>query len=472
MGVQVVVKRSNGDKLTVEADLDGSVLAFKVELEKLTDVPASQQRLIYKGKVLKDELTLASYEVEAGQTLYFVKGAASKPPVATAPAPPVTPTPPPAPSPFSFPPVSTGAAAASPFGAMNPFGAPGTGGWGMPPPNVQSMMQNPEMMQQMMESPLVQSMLSNPEIMRGMMQANPAMRTLLEQHPELNHVMNDPELLRRSMEAMRNPAAMREMMRNQDTALRNIESHPEGFNALRRMYTEVQEPLLNATSSNAGIGASNPAFVMPGAVGGTSTTTPPTTTTAPPATAPANPWGAVASPNNPWAQPTPAAGTPNPFGSATPFGAFDPNMLNNPMVQTMMQQMSQNPALLRSMMEMNPQFQQLDPATREMMLNPDVLRTMMNPANLQAMMQMQQAMGQLQSAGVLPSGAVNPGFGGFGAFPPAAAMPVANPEELYASQLSQLVDMGFSNREQNLRALQATFGNVNAAVDRILSGLS
>ena len=54
---------------------------------------------------------------------------------------------------------------------------------------------------------------------------------------------------------------------------------------------------------------------------------------------------------------------------------------------------------------------------------------------------------------------------------PAAAGTVGNPEEVYASQLTQLSDMGFSNRDQNIRALQATFGDVNAAVERILSGL-
>lgn len=58
----------------------------------------------------------------------------------------------------------------------------------------------------------------------------------------------------------------------------------------------------------------------------------------------------------------------------------------------------------------------------------------------------------------------------FGGASAAAAAPVGNPEELYASQLTQLTDMGFSNREQNLRALQATQGNVHAAVERLLSG--
>lgn len=39
---------------------------------------------------------------------------------------------------------------------------------------------------------------------------------------------------------------MQEMMRNQDRALSNLESIPGGYNALRRMYTDIQEPMLNA----------------------------------------------------------------------------------------------------------------------------------------------------------------------------------------------------------------------------------
>ena len=41
---------------------------------------------------------------------------------------------------------------------------------------------------------------------------------------------------------------MREQMRNQDRTMANIESHPEGFNALRRMYENFQEPLMNAAT--------------------------------------------------------------------------------------------------------------------------------------------------------------------------------------------------------------------------------
>ncbi|CAN6191547.1 unnamed protein product [Urochloa humidicola] len=45
------------------------------------------------------------------------------------------------------------------------------------------------------------------------------------------------------------------------------------------------------------------------------------------------------------------------------------------------------------------------------------------------------------------------------------------PEELYATQLSQLQEMGFFDTQENLRALIATSGNVHAAVVLFLGNL-
>lgn len=45
------------------------------------------------------------------------------------------------------------------------------------------------------------------------------------------------------------------------------------------------------------------------------------------------------------------------------------------------------------------------------------------------------------------------------------------PEERFRGQLEQLAGMGFVNREANIQALIATFGDVNAAVERLLSSL-
>ena len=44
------------------------------------------------------------------------------------------------------------------------------------------------------------------------------------------------------------------------------------------------------------------------------------------------------------------------------------------------------------------------------------------------------------------------------------------PAERYATQLIALRNMGFTNEEANIRALQHTNGNVNLAVERLING--
>ena len=63
-----------------------------------------------------------------------------------------------------------------------------------------------------------------------------------------------------TMELARNPAMMQEMMRNQDRALSNLESIPGGYNALRRMYTDIQEPMFSAAREQ--VGWSRPSYVQ------------------------------------------------------------------------------------------------------------------------------------------------------------------------------------------------------------------
>jgi len=50
-----------------------------------------------------------------------------------------------------------------------------------------------------------------------------------------------------------------------------------------------------------------------------------------------------------------------------------------------------------------------------------------------------------------------------------AGDPAQPPEERFASQLEQLASMGFVDRQANVQALIATMGDVNAAVERLLS---
>ena len=59
--VAVNIRCSNGSKFTVRTSLESKVEAFKALLAQNCDVPADQQRLIYKGRILKDDQTLQSY---------------------------------------------------------------------------------------------------------------------------------------------------------------------------------------------------------------------------------------------------------------------------------------------------------------------------------------------------------------------------------------------------------------------------
>lgn len=189
----------------------------------------------------------------------------------------------------------------------------GSGLFGVALPEMEQMQQqlsqNPNMIRDILNMPVVQNLMNNPETIRNLIMNNPQMREIMDRNPELAHILNDPATLRQTMEAARNPEIMREMMRNTDRAMSNIESSPEGFNMLRRMYENVQEPFLNATTltgDNRSDLGSNPFAALLGAQGGrpgrensTNSTTPgPETTTNSPApnTNPLpNPWASAGS---------------------------------------------------------------------------------------------------------------------------------------------------------------------------------
>ena len=193
------------------------------------------------------------------------------------------------------------------LGGLGGTGASGLFGAGFPEFEQvqQQLTQNPNMMREIMNMPAIQNLMNNPDLMRSLIMNNPQMREIIDRNPELAHILNDTGILRQTLEAARNPELMREMMRNTDRAMSNIESSPEGFNMLRRMYENVQEPFLNATTMSGDSGnalSSNPFAALLGNQGGTQArdgSNNPTTPSAEPTaglTAPntnplPNPWG-------------------------------------------------------------------------------------------------------------------------------------------------------------------------------------
>ncbi|CAA0827731.1 Ubiquitin domain-containing protein DSK2b [Striga hermonthica] len=365
------------------------------------------------------------------------------------------------------------------------------------------------MMRDIMNSPAIQSLMSNPEIMRSLIMSNPQMREIIDRNPELAHVLNDPSILRQTLEAARNPELMREMMRNTDRAMSNIESSPEGFNMLRRMYENVQEPLLNATTTGGGGGGTgtaagtNPFTALFGNQadaqtrdGSDSNAAPESGTTVPNSNPLPNPWsntGGSQTNNATRTNPPRDARLPSIAGlggigldrtGITDSSAFS-QLLQNPEVAQITQSLLSNPQYMEQILGLNPQLRSmvdLNPQLREMMQNPEILRELATPETIQQILTLQQQLSQLTGPQSTPNGAqTGQGtqtiglemlmnmFGGLGTGSFAAANnPNVPPEELYASQLSQLQEMGFYDTQENIRALSATSGNVHAAVERLL----
>ncbi|XP_040211527.1 ubiquilin-1 isoform X4 [Rana temporaria] len=501
---------------------NSSVREFKEDISKRFKSSTDQLVLIFAGKILKDQDTLSQHGIHDGLTVHLVVKTQNRSQAAPAAAAAATTQPSSPSSPASTSTTSSSTSTSSsttnaPFGLGGLGGLAGLSSMGMNSTNfseLQSQMQrqlmsNPEMMVQIMENPFVQSMLSNPDLMRQLIMANPQMQQLIQRNPEISHMLNNPDIMRQTLELARNPAMMQEMMRNQDRALSNLESIPGGYNALRRMYTDIQEPMLNAAQEQFG---GNPfASLMSNSNPGNP---PSRTENRDPLPNPWAPQSGSSSSGDGGSQ----TGT-NSGGSTTSTpGPTLPNlssnlgagMFNTPGMQSMMQQISENPQLMQNMLSapyMRSMMQSLsqNPDLASQMQNPETLSAMSNPRAMQALLQIQQGLQTLatEAPSLVPSSTAFGGLGGT-ASPPSTTVPtpgptenttplsgisepgqqqfvqqmlqalsvanpqVQNPEIRFQQQLEQLSAMGFLNREANVQALIATGGDINAAIERLL----
>ncbi|XP_005189617.2 ubiquilin-1 [Musca domestica] len=507
----IVNVKTPKEKKMIEVDEDSGIKDFKALVAEKFEAEPEQLVLIFAGKIMKDTDTLQTHNIKDGLTVHLVIKAKTRNSETT-----------------QRPPADV---RQTPFGlntlgglsGMEALGA-GSGTFMDLQARMQSeLMNNGDLLRTMLDNPMVQQMMNNPDVMRQLITSNPQMQDLMQRNPEISHMLNNPELLRQTMELARNPSMLQELMRSHDRALSNLESVPGGYNALQRIYRDIQEPMMNAATESL---SRNPFAGLVDNGGG----------------------------NNPQMGTENREPLPNPWGgrgNTTGTGANNPDlpprgMLNTPAMQSLMQQMSENPSLMqnllnapytRSMFEAmnqdpdmaarllstspmlanNPQLQeqirQMMPQFMAQMQNPEVMNLLSNPEAINAIMQIQQGMESLRSAapGLMGSLGVPPPPPGntntdtnttntstnttaTGDSQPAMAPgggPNAQlfndfmtrmlngmtttadntqpPEVRYQSQLEQLTAMGFVNREANLQALIATFGDINAAVERLLS---
>ncbi|KAJ6736478.1 hypothetical protein OIU85_018648 [Salix viminalis] len=70
--VEINIKTLNSQKHSFQVNKNMPVSVFKEKIANEIGVPVSQQRLIFRGRVLKDEHLLSEYQVENGHTLHMV----------------------------------------------------------------------------------------------------------------------------------------------------------------------------------------------------------------------------------------------------------------------------------------------------------------------------------------------------------------------------------------------------------------
>jgi ABC-type dipeptide/oligopeptide/nickel transport system ATPase subunit len=80
------------------------------------------------------------------------------------------------------------------------------------------------------------------DLMQSLGPGNTELEDMMESNPEMRAMMQDPEQMRTMMNIASNPQLRLEYMRNMDRALSNIESLPGGFNALASMMHDIPQP--------------------------------------------------------------------------------------------------------------------------------------------------------------------------------------------------------------------------------------
>lgn len=161
-------------------------------------------------------------------------------------------------------------------------------------------------------------------------------------------------------------------------------------------------------------------------------------------------------------------------------------MMGNPAVAQMAQQLFSNPEMLQNMINNNPMLSQMvgsNPQLQGMLSNPDLLQHALGSISGQTNHnQSTQPLGQSNQNSQQPPIDLNnilnnPNLAQMasqlGQQPGANAasfnQPNQNYEETFKNQLASLENMGFINKELNIQVLKDCYGNVDAAVEKLLN---
>jgi len=201
----VTVKCPDGGLVHLDIDLKTRVEEFRSIIAPKTGVKRHRQRLVFAGKLMQDGRTLEAYGVERNSTVHLLTG-----------------------------PVGEGNGPSgvdisqipSQLGALQ-----------------RHVLQNPDILQQMLESPSMQSLLNDLDFLRSLLKMDPRTSQLLESCPELQGMLHDSEFMKQATEGLRNPVHVRDVLRSTDRSMSHLESLGGGsFDVLRQMCEDINLP--------------------------------------------------------------------------------------------------------------------------------------------------------------------------------------------------------------------------------------
>lgn len=212
------------NKWDVVVDVTETVSDLKKKISDVSSIPVENQRLIYSGKILKDDHTLESYKVQEDHVIHLVKSGANNragtstnasPSSATAGATTTSNNN----NNGSSAPHNLSSGQSAGFNPLNDLTGARYAGYGLNLPSVDMFGPdggltesgpNQEEVLRMMENPIFQSqmneMLSNPQMIDFLIQSNPQLQALgpqarqMFQSPMFRQMLTNPAMLRQSMQ--------------------------------------------------------------------------------------------------------------------------------------------------------------------------------------------------------------------------------------------------------------------------------